>query len=74
MQRQFYTGLPSYDAFEALFSLLKNNVKRSITNKCTIKDEFMVTLVSLKLGLTNQNIAYSTNLRFRRWLDSCIES
>ena len=73
---QFYTGLPSYDAFEALFLLLKNNVKRSITNKCTIKDEFMVTLAKLKLGLTNQDIAYHTNLSvnkvspiFHRWLD-----
>uniref|UniRef100_A0A1X7UD02 Transposase Helix-turn-helix domain-containing protein n=1 Tax=Amphimedon queenslandica TaxID=400682 RepID=A0A1X7UD02_AMPQE len=73
---EFYTGLQYYDVYETLFSLLKVKVKESITRKCTIKDEILLTLVKLKLGLTNQDIAYCTGINvnkvspiFQRWLD-----
>ena len=54
----------------------RKTVTRANAKKCTLKDEFFITLTKLKLGLINQDIAYRTNLStskvseiFHRWLD-----
>jgi len=56
---KFYTGLPSFEVFENIFEFVKKNVDRDETlTKLTLKQEFMVVLMRLRLGLLEEDLAY----------------
>ena len=75
---KFYTGLPNYPTFMALFNYLKPAVEakgQGRAHKLSPKNEFLATLMRLRLGLLNQDIAdrfsfvWSTFSRmFIRWI------
>ena len=72
----FYTGLPSYAVFQKLFTLLKTCATKEITPKCSLINEFFLTLTKLRLGLLHKDISYRMNLTeslvskiFHKWID-----
>ena len=73
---QFYTGLPSYTVFQTLFTVLKPCAKKEITPKCSMIDEFFLTLTKLRLGLLHKDISYRMSVSealvskiFHKWID-----
>ena len=75
---RFYTGLPSYQVFLKIFNILSSITDKPIhsSGKCSFMDEFFLTLVKLRLGLVNQDIAYRMNINepsvskvFHTWID-----
>ena len=72
---RFYTGLPSFIVLETVFKFVSSQYH---SNKFTLSsfEEFMVTLMKLRLSLFEQDLAFrfgvhqSTISRiFRRWID-----
>ena len=56
----FYTGLPNYPTLMALFNSLKPAVEakgQGRARKLSLENEFLATLMRLRLGLLNQDIA-----------------
>ena len=74
---RFYTGLPSYRVFTEIFELLNPLMKtQGSANKVALMDEYFLTLIKLRLGLTNQDLAYRMSTTescvsriFHRWID-----
>ena len=69
----FYTGLPSYQQFLALFKLLQPLIKPSSGQ--SLMDELLIVLVKLRLGVPNEDLAYRLNIShnyvsmiFQKWL------
>ena len=73
---KFYTGLPSFQILMAIFNFVSVHVKYSSKkNVLTQFEEFIATLMKLRLGLFDQDLAYrfgvhqSTISRiFNRWI------
>lgn len=56
---KFYTGLPSFEVFENLFDLVQNHVDRDESStKLTRRQEFMIVLMRLRLGLLEEDLGY----------------
>ena len=57
---KFYTGLPSWDVFEHVYSILISHVpkKWSANSKLQPRDELLLVLVRLRLNLLLEDIAY----------------
>ena len=46
-----------------LFEILNSSAKtKNVLVKCTMIDEFFITLVKIQLGILHQDIAYRTNI------------
>ena len=57
---KFYTGLPNKSTLMALFNYLKPSIVKKgqgRSRKLTLENEFLATLLKLRLGLLNQDIA-----------------
>ena len=54
---KFYTGLPSMEIFEHVFNMVEGSVDRNGT-KLTKKQEFIIVMMRLRLGLLEQDLAY----------------
>ena len=72
---QFYTGLPSFIVLETVFKFVSSQYH---SNKFTLSsfEEFMVTLMKLRLSLFEQDLAFRFGVHqstisqiFRRWID-----
>ena len=70
-----YTGLP-LRVFQMICAICKPMVIKPFTTSCTIEDELLYTLIKLRLGLVNKDIAYRANIDegsfskiFHRWLN-----
>lgn len=73
----FYTGLQSYLLFNIIFDFVSKEVVKSKT-VLTLKDEFFLFLVKLRLNLSFEDIAYrsgasssTVSRMFYKWLDNC---
>ena len=57
---KFYTGLPSWDVFEHVYSILISHVpkKWSANSKLQPRDELLLVLVHLRLNLLLEDIAF----------------
>ncbi|XP_070390159.1 uncharacterized protein [Dermacentor albipictus] len=73
---KFYTGLPSYAMLIASFNIVEGSVPHGGRNALTKFQEFLVTLIRLRLGVPVQDLAYrfcvsqATVTRIlERWLD-----
>lgn len=54
---QFYTGLPSFTVLISLFTLVESSVPRSPNNALAKFQEFVLTLMRLRLGVALQDLA-----------------
>jgi len=58
---KFYTGLPDYDTLKAVLDLackcLPSTVKHGL-RKLTNDDEFLLTIIKLRLNLRNADLAF----------------
>ena len=60
-----------------LFDILNSSTKtKNVSIKCTLIDEFFITLVKIRLGILHQDVAFRTNTAesdvstiFHKWLD-----
>ncbi|XP_072142343.1 uncharacterized protein [Dermacentor andersoni] len=73
---KFYTGLPSYAMLIAIFNIVEGSVSHGGRNSLTKFQEFLVTLIRLRLGVPLQDLTYrfcvsqATVTRIlERWLD-----
>uniref|UniRef100_A0A7M5WV33 Transposase Helix-turn-helix domain-containing protein n=1 Tax=Clytia hemisphaerica TaxID=252671 RepID=A0A7M5WV33_9CNID len=56
---KFYTDLPSFEIFDEIFNFVKDHVDRDENSiKLTHKQEFIIVLMRLRLGLLEQDLAY----------------
>ena len=73
----FYTGLPTYQLFETLFSLLQPSFATGVfVNEGKNKDQFFATLVKLRQNVLMTDLAYRLNVTeatvskfFHKWLN-----
>nr|XP_022303296.1 uncharacterized protein LOC111110921 [Crassostrea virginica] len=76
---QFYTGLPDFDAFRALFETLcefgMDDMESDQRMKLRLVDQFLLVMLRLRLGLLVKDLAYSFKLSyptvyriFSRWI------
>ena len=75
-QVKFYTGLPSFAVLKAVFDLVNKGLPANYFTGCDIFDQFLMTLIKLRLNVTDQDLAYrfgvnqSTVSRcITKWLD-----
>ena len=79
-QIHFYTGLPSYAVFEALFHHLSPLVSKttgSTSNfRLSLADKFLLVLIKLAMATSNQYLVYRLNIScckisniFHQWVD-----
>ena len=77
-QVHFYTGLPSYAVFEALFHHLSPAVSKvtGSGSRLSLADEFLLVLMKLAKATTNQDLTYRFNIAcckvsniFHQWVD-----
>lgn len=60
---KFFTGLPSWEVFLHVFSLLYTFIPRQNGNtKLILQDEFLLVLMRLRLGLLFEDLAYRFNI------------
>ena len=57
-QVKFYTGLPSFAALKAVFDLAIKGLPTSFYTGCDIFDQFLMTLMKLRLNVSDQDLAY----------------
>lgn len=57
---KFYTGLPNYEAFQLLYFLCQSDLPKS--NILIAKDVLLLILMTIRLNLTNQDLAYRFNV------------
>ncbi|XP_066913333.1 uncharacterized protein [Clytia hemisphaerica] len=56
---KFYTGLPSFEIFKNVIEFIKDHVDRDETStKLTHKQEFVIVMMRLRLGLLEEDLAY----------------
>ncbi|KAL1458862.1 hypothetical protein MTO96_043409, partial [Rhipicephalus appendiculatus] len=72
---QFYTGLPSYTVLIALFTLVESSVPHRANNALAKFQEFVLTLMRLRLGAALQDLVYRFEISqatatriFDRWI------
>ena len=75
-QVKFYTGLPSFAVLKAVFDLAIKGLPASFCTGCDIFDQYLMTLIKLRLNVADQDLAYrfgvnqSTVSRcITKWLD-----
>ena len=75
-QVKFNTGLPSFAVLKAVFDLVNKTLPANYFTGCDIFDQFLMTLIKLRLNVTDQDLAYrfgvnqSTVSRcITKWLD-----
>ena len=75
----FYTGLPSFQILMIIFNFVSPHVKHgsSETHALSKFEEFVATLMKLRLGLFDQDLAYRFGVHqsrisrnFRKWIDA----
>ena len=57
-QVKFYTGLPSFAVLKAVFDLVNKGLPANYFTGCDIFDQFLMTLIKLRLNVTDQDLAY----------------
>ena len=73
----FYTGLPSFSILTAVFTLVSSHIgESSKTHSLSVFEQFIATLMKLRLSLFDQDLAYrfgvhqsTISRNFRRWID-----
>lgn len=78
-QTQFYTGLAFYALFDSLSNLLSGvfNKNSNVSHRTiTIKNQFLLVLMKLKMGVPNKDLAYRFGISpgrvsqlFHKWID-----
>lgn len=71
-QVKFYTGLPSFAVLKAVFDLATKGLPASFFTGCDIFDQFLITLIKLRLNIADQDLAYRFGIVSRcitKWLD-----
>ena len=76
---KFYTGIPNFVLLIHVFNLVATPVKHTSTNDLSQFQEFLITLMKLKLNSPFQHLAFrfgisvSTVRRvFEQWIDTCL--
>ena len=76
---KFYTGIPNFVLLIHVFNLVATPVKHTSTNDLSQFQEFLITLMKLKLTSPFQHLAFrfgisvSTVSRvFDKWIDTCL--
>ena len=79
---KFYTGLPNIMVLKAVFDLVEKAVQSCDTSKLTRFQEFMATVMKLRLNCQVQDLAYRFNVScstvsriFLKWMtamDNCL--
>ena len=57
-QVKFYPGLPSFAVLKAVFDLVNKGLPASYFMGCDIFDQFLMTLIKLRLNVADQDLAY----------------
>ena len=72
----YYTGLPSCAVLKAIFTITAKGLSRDDTQACTLFEQFLITLIKLRLNLGDQDLAYrfaisqpSVSRYVAKWLD-----
>ena len=72
----FLTGIPNYSLLMSLFSFLSESISQTHRNCLTTFQEFLLTMMRLRLHLPFQDLAYRFNISkstasriFDRWID-----
>ena len=73
---KYYTGLPSYARLMAVFSFVSADLKEHRNSNLTLFQQFLVTIIKLRLNLCDQDIAYcfgvsqsTISKTFRKWIN-----
>ena len=72
---QYYTGLPTLSVLRAVFDITAKDLPADNTHACTLFEQFLITLIKLRLNLGDQDLAYyrfaiSVNLVYQDTLPS----
>ena len=72
----YYTGLPSCTVLQAVFNITAKGIPTDDTQACTLFEQFLITLMKLRLNLGDQDLAYrfaisqpSVSRYTAKWLD-----
>ena len=72
----YYTELPSCAILRAIFTITAKGLSRDDTQACTLFEHFLITLIKLRLNLSDQDLAYrfalsqpSVSRYIAKWLD-----
>ena len=70
----YYTGLPSCTILRAIFTITAKGLSRDDTQACTLFEHFLITLIKLRLNLSDQDLAYrfalsQPSVSSGKWLD-----
>ena len=71
----YYTGLPSLTVLHAVFNVTAKDLPTDDTHACTLSEQFMITLIKLRLNLGDQDLAYRFAISqpsvsyIAKWLD-----
>ena len=57
-QVKFYTGLPLFAVLKAIFDLVNKGLPANYFTGCDIFDQFLMTLIKLRLNVPDQDLAY----------------
>ena len=73
---QYYTGLPSLSVLRAVFNITAKDLPADDTHACILFEQFLITLIKLRLNLGDQDLAYrfaisqhSVSRYITKWLD-----
>ena len=73
---QYYTGLPSLSVLRAVFNITTKDLPADDIHACTLFEQFLITLIKLRLNLGDQDLAYrfaisqpSVSRYIAKWLD-----
>ena len=72
---KFYTGLPSFQILMTLFDFITMSVACSDRSSLPLLQQFIMTLMKLRLNIENQHLAYlfgvhhsTVSQNFRKWI------
>ena len=73
---KFYTGLPSFTTFMAIFKYVAASVTSRSRNTLTKFQQFLMVIIKLQLNMSDQDLAYrfgihqsSVPRNFRKWIE-----
>ena len=73
---KFYTGLPSYPHLTTVFNYLSSDLVESKCSALPLFQQFLITLMKLRLNVCDQDIAYrfgisqlTVSKNFRKWVN-----
>lgn len=73
---KFYTGLPSYARFMAVFNFVSAPLNEHQNSTLSLFQQFLMTMIKLRLNLSDQDIAYrfgvsqpTVSKTFRKWIN-----